>query len=236
VPPTPRGRRRAHLVTDGDVALLRAVVRRRSLVGASREVGVSRDRAVYRIARLARAFGGPVVRATRGGTSHGGTELTALGDRIVRGGFDSVELLDTRPRLPSTPRNVLRGVYRADPEPEVRVGRTLRLRVAFAARDGETVGLVLDPEAVVVARRRFPSSARNVLEGRLLGLRRDRAGSAVTLSVRSGGVPIRVAVTEATVRLLRLRPGTRVVLYLKATALRPVAAPSAGTTRGSLRS
>ncbi len=220
------GARSAHLVTDGDVALLRALARERSLVAASRDVGVSRDRAVYRIARLARAFGGPVVRATRGGAGHGGTTLTPLGDRIVRGGFDSVELLDARPRRPSPAPNLLRGVYRRAPYPEVRVGRALRLRVAFPARDGEVVGLLLDPEAVVVARRRFASSARNVLDGRIAGVRRNGAAGEVTLVVRSGAVRLRVAVTEETVRLLRLRPGGRVVLYVKATALRRVGRPS----------
>ena len=230
------GARSTHLVTDGDVALLRALAHQRSLVAASRDVGVSRDRAVYRIARLARAFGGPVVRATRGGAGHGTTTLTPLGDRIVRSGFDSVELLDARPRRPNTAPNLLRGVYRRARYPEVRVGRSLRLRVAFPGRDGETVGVVLDPEAVVVARRRFPSSARNVLEGTIERVPRDGAGGEVTLVVRCRAVRLRVAVTEETVRLLRLRPGGRVVLYVKATALRPVAAVGRGTTRGSLRS
>ena len=227
---------RSHLVTDGDVALLRALARDGSLVAASRSVGVSRDRAVYRIARLARAFGGSVVRASRGGTGHGRSALTPLGDRIVRGGFDSVELLDARPRVPVASPNLLRGIYRRAPHPEVRIGRSLRLRVVFPGRDGETVGVVLDPEAIVVALRRFPSSARNVLEGTIVTVHRDGAGGEATLVVRCAGVRLKVAVTEETVRLLRLRPGGRVVLYVKATALRPVAAVGRAPTRGFLRS
>ncbi|HEY1197913.1 MAG TPA: TOBE domain-containing protein [Thermoplasmata archaeon] len=214
--------RRANLVTNTDVALLRSLVPERSLVRASRRVGISRDRAVYRIARLERAFGGPVVRSVRGGAGHGRTTLTALGDRIVRGGFDSVELLDARPVTPLTSPNLLRGVYHRTPNPEVRVTRSLRLRVAFVAEDGEGVSVLLDPEAVVVARRRFPSSARNVLRATVEALRRERGSLGVTLVVRCGGARIRVAVTEEPVRQLGLRPGVPVWLYVKATALRRV--------------
>ena len=69
-----------------------SLAQERSVVAASRSVGISRDRAIYRLARLDAAFGGPVVAAVRGGRAHGGTRLTALGDRIVRQGFGSVEL------------------------------------------------------------------------------------------------------------------------------------------------
>jgi molybdate transport system regulatory protein len=213
---------RTNLVTNTDVALLRALGRERSLVGASRRVGITRDRAVYRIARLARAFGGPVVESVRGGAGHGGTVLTALGDRIVRGGFDSVELLNAHPVTPFAAPNLLHGVYRRAPAPEVRVGRSLRLRVAFRAEDGEAVSVLLDPEAVVVARRRFPSSARNVLAGTVEAVRRGPGELDVTLVVRCSGLPLRVAMTDEPVRELGLRPGVPVALYVKATALRRV--------------
>ena len=216
--------RRANLVTSTDVALLRSLAQERSLVGASRRVGISRDRAVYRVERLERAFGGPVVVAVRGGTGHGKTTLTALGDRIARGGFDSVELLDAHPLTPLAAPNILRGTYRREPNPEVRVGRSLRLRVAFAAEDGEPVSLLLDPESVVVARRRFPSSARNVLRGAVESLRREPDALGLTLVVRCPGARLRVAMTEEPVRQLGLRPGVTVWLYVKATALRRVGA------------
>jgi|HubBroStandDraft_1064217.scaffolds.fasta_scaffold03273_7 molybdate transport system regulatory protein len=213
---------RTNLVTSTDVALLRSLARERSLVDASRRIGISRDRAVYRIARLERAFGGPVVRSVRGGAGHGGTTLTALGDRIVRGGFDSVELLDARPVTELATPNLLRGVYHRYPDPEVRVGRSLRLRVAFPAEDGETVSLLLDPEAVIVARRRFPSSARNVLRGEVESVRRTAGNPEVTIVVRCSATRLRVAVTEEPVRQLGLRRGVAVLLYVKATALRRV--------------
>jgi molybdate transport system regulatory protein len=217
--------RRADVVTSTDVALLRALAVERSLVGASRRVGISRDRAVYRIARLDHAFGGPVVRGVRGGSGHGGTTLTTLGDRIAHGGFDSVELLDARPVTPLAAPNLLRGVYRRSPRPEVRVGRSLRLRVAFPAEDGEKVSMVLDPEAVVVARRRFASSARNVFPATVVSVAPGREDLELTLLVRTPGGRLRVAMTEEPVQELRLRPGAPVYLYVKATALRRVSEP-----------
>jgi molybdate transport system regulatory protein len=194
----------------------------RSLVAASRHIGISRDRAVYRVERLERAFGAPVVRSVRGGSGHGRTRLTALGDRIVRGGFDSVELLDARPVTPLSAPNLLHGVYRAGPSPEVQVARSLRLRVAFPADDGEAVSVLLDPEAVLVARKRFDSSARNVVEGRVESIRVEPGQLGITLVVRCGGTRLRVAMTNEPVRALGLRPGAAVFLYVKATALRRV--------------
>ncbi len=221
---------RAAQVTSADVALLRALARERSVVAASRRVRMSRDRAVYRLARLAHAFGGPVVAAVRGGAEHGGSVLTPLGDRIARGGFSSVELLDARPVAPVPSPNLWRGTYRAGPAPEVQVGRTLRLRVAFPAADGERVGVVVDPEAIVVARRRFPSSARNVLPATAVGLRPGPGPLDRTLVVRCGGRRLRVALTDDGARQLGVRPGVRLWLYVKATALRRVggAGPLAG--------
>jgi len=214
--------RRTSLVTSTDVALLRALAQERSLVGASRRLGISRDRAVYRVERLERAFGGRVVEAVRGGSGHGGSTLTPLGDRIVRGGFASVELLDARPVTPLFEPNLLHGVYRRTPTPEVHVEGGLHLRVAFPARDGEKVSVLLDPESVVVARHRFASSARNVVRATVERVRHDPGAVGLTLVVRSLGTPLRVAITEEPVRQLELRPGTTVYLYVKATALRRV--------------
>ena len=223
--------RRTNLVTSTDVALLRALAKERSLVGASRRLGISRDRAVYRVERLERAFGGRVVRAARGGSSHGGSTLTALGDRIVRGGFDSVEMLDAHPLTPLSEPNLLHGLYRRSPTPEVHVAGGLRLRVAFPAQDGEAVSILLDPESVVVARRRFASSARNVLRATVERVRHEPGAVGLTLGLRCQGTPLRVAITEEPVRQLSLRPGATVYLYVKATALRRVGEPLATAPR-----
>ena len=210
-------------VTDTDVALLRSIGRVRSVVAASRAVGISRDRAVYRLDRLEHAFGGPVVASERGGRTHGGTVLTALGDRIVRGGFDAVEMIHARSVADVAPPNLVRGVYRAGPPPEVEVAPRVRFRVAFAADDGSPVRVAVDPESIVVARRRFASSARNVLPATVVGIERGSGGLGRLLHVRVGPVELRVAVTEEPIRQLGLRRGARVVLYVKATALRRVA-------------
>jgi len=225
---------RARVVSDADIALLRTLARDRSVVAASARVGLSRDQATYRLGRLAQAFGGPVVAGVRGGRGHGGTRLTALGDRIVRQGFGSVELLDSRPVTPPSRSNLLRGVYRRRPTPEVALGHGVRLRVAFAAEEGEPVAMLLDPEAILVAPERFPSSARNVLAATVIAFRRSAAPLGSTLVVRAGSSRLRVAITEESVRQLHLVRGAWVWLYVKATALRRVGRVPAVPTRGSL--
>jgi molybdate transport repressor ModE-like protein/molybdopterin-binding protein len=224
---------RPRVVTDTDVALLRTLSREGSVVAASRRVGISRDRANYRLSRLQQAFGGPIVESVRGGRGHGETRLTPLGDRIVRRGFDSVELLDARPVAPPSRSNLLRGVYHRDPAPAVALGNGIRLRVAFPAEEGEPVSVLLDPESILVARGKFASSARNVLRGTVQQVRSGRDRLGWTLVVRTGPVRLRVAVTEEPVRQLGLAPGARVWLYVKATALRRVG--PAPVIRGSPR-
>jgi molybdate transport repressor ModE-like protein/molybdopterin-binding protein len=227
---------RPRVVTDTDVALLRALARERSVVAASRRVGITRDRATYRLGRMNRAFGGPVVVSVRGGRGHGETRLTSLGDRVVRQGFDSVELLDARPVAPPSRSNLLRGTYHREPAPAVAVGGGVRLRVAFDAEEGEPVSVLVDPESILLARRRFPSSARNVLAGAVEKVLPGPDPVGRTVVVRAGPVRLRVAVTEEPVRQLGLKPGARVWLFLKATAVRRVGRPPASPTRGSPRS
>ena len=223
--------RRPSRVSSTDIALLRSIGRIRSVVAASERVGITRDLAVYRLERLARAFGGPVTRGLRGGREHGRTTLTPLGDRIARGGFDSVELLDARPVAPLSAPNLLHGRYRPGPPPEVAVGGGLALRVTFAARGGERVRLALDPEAILVARRRFTSSARNVLPGRVRSIHGSREAAGRTLWVQTAAGRLRVALAEETVGELRLAVGAPVYLYVKATALRAVGPEAAPPVR-----
>ena len=227
--------RHSRLVTDTDVALLRSLTQEGSVVAASRRIGISRDRANYRLSRLRRAFGGPVVEGVRGGRGHGETRLTPLGDRIVRQGFDAVELLDARPLAPPSRSNLLRGLYQRRPAPTVLLGKGVRLRVAFPAEEGEPVSVMLDPESILVARGKFPSSARNVLPGTVEEVRTGRRALERTVVVRTGPVRLRVAVTEEPVRQLRLGPGARVWLYVKATAVRRVGRAPGAPTRESPR-
>jgi molybdate transport repressor ModE-like protein/molybdopterin-binding protein len=227
--------RRPYRVTDTDIALLRHLARDRSVVAASRRVGISRDRATYRLARLGEAFGGPVVTSVRGGRGYGESRLTPLGDRIVRQGFDTVELLDARPVAPPSVSNLLRGVYHRGPAPSVHLAKGVQLRVAFPADEGEPVSVVLDPESILVARGKFPSSARNVLPATVEQVRRGADALGRTLVVRAGPVRLRVAITAEPVRQLGLARGARVWLYVKATAVRRVGRAPPASTRGSPR-
>ncbi len=227
---TPRHR----IVTDTDVALLQSLAHERSVVAASRRIGISRDRAVYRLSRLGQAFGGPVVTGVRGGRSFGGSRLTPLGDRIVREGFDSVELLKARPLANPSRSNLLHGVFHPGPSPTVVVGPGLKLRVSFVAEEAEPVSLLLDPESILVARGRFASSARNVLAAVVDEIRPGPGAHGRTVLARVGRVSLRASVTEETVAQMRLVRGARVFLYVKATALRRVGLPRKAT-RGSPR-
>jgi molybdate transport repressor ModE-like protein/molybdopterin-binding protein len=221
-------------VSSLDVSLLERIGSTANVVAAAQALGISRDRANYHLRRLARAFGGPVVASARGGAAHGGTLLTPLGDRIARGGFDVLDLLGSG--RPAAPANLLVGTYRDGPSPHVEFAGGLALEVAFGGADGETVGVVLDPEAVVVARERFPSSARNVLAAMVEGVRRGPGPYGRLLSVRAGRVRLAVAVTAEPVRTLGLARGRRVYLYVKATALRRVGRPARRPSPGSPRS
>ncbi len=225
--------KRVDVVRSSDVALLRAIAGERSVVRASRRVGMSRDRAVYRLHRLARAFGGPVVAGVRGGSEHGASLLTPLGDRIVRGGFGAVELLDAGTAASISRPNLLHGTYRRRPSPRVDLGEGVELRVAFPAEDGAPVTLLLDPEAILVARRRFPTSARNRLRATVERCTAGPGALERTLLARAGPLRLRVAVTEEPVRQLGLRRGATVWLYVKATSLRRVGSP--GTAARSRR-
>lgn len=227
-------RSKARTVSATDVDLLRVLAEVGSVVAASRRVGVTRDSANYRLARLAIAFGGPVVASVRGGSGHGATRLTPLGERIARRGFDAVQVLGARPIAPLATPNVVGGVFRPTPAPciELRDGR--RLRVTFRADPGEAVEAVVDPETILLALRPFPSSARNVLPGtveRAAGRGDSRERHVL---VRVGSERFRVAVTGETVRQLQLRAGRRVWLFLKATAIHRIARAGGRAPRAPL--
>jgi molybdate transport repressor ModE-like protein/molybdopterin-binding protein len=219
---------REFVVTPLDISLLAAVDRVGSVVAAARSVGVSRDRAVYRIARLRERAGGAVVTTRRGGAAGGRTGLTARGRAVLEGGAEAAAW----PEGGRPPRHQnLTGVYRTDPEPRLFASDGFSAAVAFVARDGERLTVTLDPEAIVVALGTTRSSARNSWPGVVEKVRTpagDGPAGRRELSVRVGRHSLTVAVTERSVRALGLKPGRRVTLLAKATALRRV-----GATRGS---
>jgi molybdate transport system regulatory protein len=215
---------REFVVTPLDIALLAALDRDGSVVAAARSVGVSRDRAVYRLARLRERAGGPIVRAHHGGSSGGGSGLTAKGRAVLSAGSEAAAWPD--PARPPRHQS-LTGIYRSDPEPHLEGPDGFVAEVAFAAQDGERVTVTIDPEAIVVAIGPLRSSARNSWPGVVERIR-GAGGSRRDLVVRVGRHQLAVAVTERSIRSLGLAPGRRVTLLAKATALRRV-----GATRGS---
>lgn len=218
---TPRRSRapRELYVTPLDVDLLAALRATRSIVEACSRVSISRDRGMYRLRRLARALGAPVVRSRRGGASRGQTVLTALGRRVLSQGAGGLRLGSGVGVNRPAEANVFPGTWRHAPQPRVLLDGGGSLFVTFAAREGEPVRVGIEPEAVVVARERFPSSARNVLRGRIESVH-GPDGMRALLRVRVGrGLRLDVAVTPGSLAELGLTPGTSVFLYLKATAV-----------------
>ncbi len=226
--------RREVTLTPLDVALLGYLARRPSQSEAARALRISTDRTAYRLRRLARALGTAVVVSDRGGAHRGRTDLTAAGRALLDAGPGAV-VGPTQRRLEGE-WVIARGRFVEAPEPAVDLdGGGPRLRVAFTAAPGERVRLAIDPAAILLATGRFASSARNVLEGRVLSVRHHGPGTGAgrtvtTLAVGAWRVP--VAVTEASVAALGLRPSRKVYLYLKATAIRR----DGPATRGSPRS
>jgi molybdopterin-binding protein/molybdate transport repressor ModE-like protein len=216
-------RRAAHprdiYVTPLDIELLSAVEATGNIVEACARISMGRDAGMYRLRRLTRALATPVVVSVRGGSARGGTSLTEAGRHVLIRGAGP---LRTSPRgKPGRPLgvNVLRGTWRSAPQPHVALGGGLILFVTFAAREGESVRVAIEPEAIVVARSRFRSSARNVMPGTVRTVRRVDSMRAVLRVGIGEGAWLDVAITPRSESLLRLRAGARVFLYLKATAV-----------------
>ena len=199
-------------LTPLDVRLLRRLAVQPNLVRAARSLGIGRDRAVYRLARLRRLFGGPLAAAHRGGSHHGTTRLTTLGRRLLdrAGGH-------------ARGTNRFRGVFALRPSPRVRLGPAAELEVGFRCRDGAPVTVEVDPDAFVVARHHFPLSARNALDATVDRVRPHRDGTA-ELRARWAGRRVRVALTATSATRLGLAPGRRAVLYVKVVSVRRVGA------------
>ncbi|MCI4354585.1 MAG: TOBE domain-containing protein [Thermoplasmata archaeon] len=222
------------VLTPLDRDLLVLLERATTLVDACRRLGISRDRGAYRLRRLARALRTPVAIAHKGGAAHGTTRLTRAGLAVLRED-PGAAVGPARGHLRSGREPLLHGTYRPGPPPFVELAGGTRLAVAFEATAGESVSVHLDPESILVATQRFATSARNVLGGTIRAIDRSASASGagrVLLRVKVGAMELAVALTESAVGALRLRPGRRVFLYVKATALHRRAPLVA--TRGSL--
>jgi len=197
-------------LTPTDVRLLGALARTANVVRAAGDLGIGRDRAVYRLRRLARLYGGPVATARRGGRLGGTTRLSPLGRRLL------AQATGVHPGA-----NRWTGIYHAGPPAVVDLGEGIRLAVAFRAPEGRRVTVEVDPEAWVLARHPAALSARIALRGRVESVRRRSRGT-VHVTVRWGPRRVRAAITEESVRRLGIVRDRRVILYAKAVAVRRV--------------
>jgi molybdopterin-binding protein/molybdate transport repressor ModE-like protein len=210
---------RETVIAPVDIDLLGLLRRTATLTEACRTLGISRDRGVYRLRRLSRALGAPVVRTVRGGAPHGTTRLTPAGLALLRRGAGRLAARGPSARSTTV---VLAGYYAPGTPPIVQVPGGPPLAVAFDARPDERVRIVLEAESVLLARQRIATSARNVLEGiveRVHASGPGTGGAQRLVMVRVGTLRLPAAVTTASVQSLRLAPGRRVFLYVKATAL-----------------
>jgi molybdopterin-binding protein len=204
-----------------DLRLLAELESDPNLVRACARLGISRDRGIYRLQRLSAGGTGPLVRTMRGGRGAGSTTVTAAGrELLARARGPVLRVGAARAEPPAA--TILQGVWRGGRAPGLRLANGQILHAAFDAPPGATVDVAIDPEVVLVARRTFPTSARNVLAGTVITIRGE-GPAARLLEVDVNGVQLRAGVTAESVRRLGLRPGARVVLYLKAVAVRPLA-------------
>lgn len=206
-------------LTPVDVRLLTELAREPNLVHAARSLGIGRDRAVYRLARLRRLYGGPVAQGQRGGKAAGTTLLTPLGRRLLG---------ESAPRRA---QNRWSGEYRTGPPPHVALRGGAALEVSFRGRSGESVEVEVDPASIVVSLRPMDSSARNVLPVVVSSVRpRGRLQTEVVGAWH--GIPIKVVVTPRSVERLRLAPGRAAFLHVKAPSVRRVTAEPRVVTNG----
>lgn len=199
-------------LTPTDVRLLLELERTRNVVHAARAIGIGRDRAVYRLRRLAALFGS-VATTARGGVHGGSTRLTPLGRRLL-----------ARARGARPGSNRWTGRYHRGPPPSVELGPGRRLEVAFPASEGACVTVEVAPDALIVALRPAELSARNGLRA-VVERVRPRADGTALVTARWAGQPVRAEVTVGSVRRLRLVPGRAVVLYAKAVSVRRLVTP-----------
>ncbi len=206
-------------VTALDIEFLYALEASGNVVEACARIGITRDTGMYRLRRLRGALGLPAAVSERGGSGRGSTVLTEAGRRILVQGAGPVRLPRDAGRGKALGLNVLRGTWRSEPQPHVRLSEDIDVFVSFVAREGAVVRIAVEPEAILVARSRFRSSARNVIRGTVESVRRVDALRSI-LHVRvARNLGLDAAVTPRSERELGLRAGVPVYLYLKATAV-----------------
>src|SRR6266850_264731 len=131
---------------------------------------------------------------------------------------DDIRALAEGRLSPVTPENLFRvDLPAGDGVKNARVGNVDI--VVLTDRTGPAV-LAIPPTDIFVSRERLPSSARNVLSGRVSGMAIERFGAGVHVRADVGGVELIAAITAEAARDLALAPGGAVVFSFKATAVR----------------
>lgn len=184
------------------LALLAAVRRAGTISGGAALLGLDASNARRHLLRAEERLGLGLVEAARGGATRGSARLTPAAARLL-GGKGKLCTVGTY--------DALEGVT------EVRTAG-LSLWAAGRCPPG-AAWLEVRPEDVVLQRERAASSARNALPARVLSLREEREG-VVRVRLRAGPLRLDALVTKGALRELRLRPGSRVVASVKASALR----------------
>ncbi len=120
--------------------------------------------------------------------------------------------------------NVLKGrVVEARGGEAIVEARGARILAVIDAKPGDEVVLALRPEDIVILKElRAESSARNVLPAVIVDL--EPRGPLVLVHARSAeGLVLRAYVTKSSAEHLELRPGSKVVLCFKASAVKKIA-------------
>ncbi len=130
---------------------------------------------------------------------------------------DDIRALAEGRLSPVTPENLFRiDLPVGDGVKSVRVGNVPIF--VMTDRTGPAV-LAVPPTDIFVSREPLPSSARNVLAGRVTGMAIEHRGAGVHVRADVGGVELVAAVTAEAARDLALTPGSAVVFSFKATAV-----------------
>jgi len=130
---------------------------------------------------------------------------------------DDIRALAEGRLSPVTPENLFRvDLPAGDGVKQARVGS---LCIAVLTDRSGPVVLAVPPTDIFVSREPLPSSARNVLKGRVTGMSVERRGAGVLVRADFGGVELVAAVTAEAARDLALTPGGVVVFSFKATAV-----------------
>ena len=131
---------------------------------------------------------------------------------------DDVRALAEGRLSPVTPENLFRVELPATAAGELKHARVGAIEIAVATDKAGPAILAVPPTDIFLSREPMPSSARNVLTGRVTRLAHQRPGAVhVTADV---GVELVAVVTEEAVRDLQLTLGGPVVLSFKASAVR----------------